>query len=66
MLFLVIDEFDHHLGLRPFSVWAKKAADLRIISLACLSSRFSRSNSAMLAAWLHLGAIAWIAAQSEG
>ena len=50
--FFIVDEFDHHLGLRPFSAWAKKAAALRIISLVCLSSRFFRSNSAMRAAWL--------------
>ena len=53
ILFLfIINEFDHHLGLRPFSAWAKKAAAFRMISFACLSSRFSRSSSAIRAAWL--------------
>ena len=46
----LVDERCHHLGLRSSSAWAKKAAALRKISLARLSSRFSRSSSLKRAA----------------
>src|SRR5512143_3971887 len=40
-----LDERHHHFGRRSSSAWTKKAAALRRISLARLSSPFSRSNS---------------------
>ncbi len=40
-----VDERHHHLARRSSSAWTKKADALRRISLARLSSRFSRSSS---------------------
>src|SRR5690625_7256045 len=41
---VLINERGHHFRGRSSSAWAKNAAALRRISLACLSSLFSRSN----------------------
>lgn len=41
---MLINERHHYFGLRSSSAWTKKAAALRRISLARLSSRFSRSS----------------------
>src|SRR5690348_6947679 len=42
---MIIDEGDHGLNRRSSSAWAKYADALRNISLACRSSRFSRSRA---------------------
>src|SRR5207237_9711306 len=42
---LIVDERDHGLCRRSSSAWAKYADALRRISLACRSSRFSRSRA---------------------
>ena len=42
---MIIDEGDHGLNRRSSSAWAKYADALRNISLACRSSRFSRSTA---------------------
>src|SRR5436305_119801 len=42
---LIVDERDHGLCRRSSSAWAKYADALRRISLACRSSRFSRSSA---------------------
>ena len=42
-----LDEADHGFHRRSSSAWAKYAEALRRISLACLSSRFSRSSALM-------------------
>src|SRR5690606_19868103 len=42
--FVVVDVLDHHLRRRSSSAWAKYADAVRRISLARLSSRFSRSS----------------------
>ena len=42
---LIVDERDHGLCRRSSSAWAKYADPLRRISLACRSSRFSRSRA---------------------
>src|SRR5262249_25797438 len=47
---LIVDEGDHGLCRRSSSAWAKYALALRRISLACRSSRFSRSSTLSLAA----------------
>src|SRR3954462_11825221 len=47
---VIIDERDHRLNGRSSSAWAKYADALRRISLACRSSRFSRSSVLSLAA----------------
>src|SRR5438067_13235732 len=47
---LIVDERDHGLCRRSSSAWAKYADALRRISLACRSSRFSRSRALSLAA----------------
>src|SRR5712671_7005967 len=47
---LIVDERDHGLCRRSSSAWAKYADALRRISLACRSSRFSRSSALSLAA----------------
>src|SRR5665213_3580171 len=44
-LAMIVDERDHGLNRRSSSAWAKYALALRRISLACRSSRFSRSNA---------------------
>ena len=50
---VLVDKRHHHFGRRSSSAWAKKAAALRSISFARLSSRFSRSNS-LKRAWSEL------------
>src|SRR4029077_4556896 len=47
---VIVDERDHGLGRRSSSAWAKYADALRRISLACRSSRFSRSRALSLPA----------------
>src|SRR5258708_1684980 len=47
---MIVDESDHGLNRRSSSAWAKYADALRRISLACRSSRFSRSSALSLAA----------------
>src|SRR6185437_4904278 len=47
---VIVDEGDHGLCRRSSSAWAKYALALRRISLACRSSRFSRSRALSLAA----------------
>ena len=42
---MIVDERDHGLNRRSSSAWAKYADALRRISLACRSSRFSRSSA---------------------
>ena len=42
---MIVDERDHGLNRRSSSAWAKYADALRRISLACRSSRFSRSRA---------------------
>src|SRR6516162_10722033 len=42
---MIVDEGDHGLNRRSSSAWAKYADALRRISLACRSSRFSRSSA---------------------
>ena len=42
---MIVDERDHGLDRRSSSAWAKYADALRRISLACRSSRFSRSSA---------------------
>ena len=42
---MFVNKRHHYLTRRPSSAWAKKAAALRSISLACFNSRFSRSSS---------------------
>src|SRR5436190_13658840 len=44
-LTVIVDERDHRLNGRSSSAWAKYADALRRISLACRSSRFSRSRA---------------------
>src|SRR5436190_23708364 len=44
-LTVIVDERDHRLNRRSSSAWAKYADALRRISLACRSSRFSRSRA---------------------
>ena len=44
-LAVIVDEGDHGLNRRSSSAWAKYADALRRISLACRSSRFSRSSA---------------------
>src|SRR3954471_14127657 len=44
---VLVDEGDHGLNRRSSSAWAKYADALRRISLACRSSRFSRSSALM-------------------
>lgn len=44
-LAVIVDERDHGLNRRSSSAWAKYALALRRISLACRSSRFSRSSA---------------------
>jgi hypothetical protein len=44
-LAVIVDERDHGLNRRSSSAWAKYALALRRISLACRSSRFSRSRA---------------------
>src|SRR5262245_56819800 len=44
-LAMIVDEGDHGLNRRSSSAWAKYADALRRISLACRSSRFSRSSA---------------------
>src|SRR6202142_3428604 len=41
----IVDEGNHGLNRRSSSAWAKYALALRRISLACRSSRFSRSRA---------------------
>src|ERR1700723_1256072 len=43
-LAVIVDEGNHGLNRRSSSAWAKYALALRRISLACRSSRFSRSR----------------------
>jgi hypothetical protein len=49
-LAMIVDERDHGLNRRSSSAWAKYALALRRISLACRSSRFSRSSAFSFAA----------------
>ncbi len=42
---MIVDEGDHGFTRRSSSAWAKYADALRRISLACRSSRFSRSSA---------------------
>src|SRR5690348_17873582 len=49
-LTMIVDEGDHGLYRRSSSAWAKYADALRRISLACRSSRFSRSSALSFAA----------------
>src|SRR5258708_11887806 len=44
-LAVIVDEGNHGLNRRSSSAWAKYALALRRISLACRSSRFSRSRA---------------------
>src|SRR6202167_3240167 len=44
-LAVIVDERNHGLNRRSSSAWAKYALALRRISLACRSSRFSRSRA---------------------
>src|SRR6202789_1429383 len=44
-LAMIVDERNHGLNRRSSSAWAKYALALRRISLACRSSRFSRSRA---------------------
>jgi hypothetical protein len=47
---VIVDELDHRLNGRSSSAWAKYAEALRRISLACRSSRTSRSSAFTLSA----------------
>src|SRR6202021_1785031 len=49
-LAVIVDEGNHGLNRRSSSAWAKYALALRRISLACRSSRFSRSRAFSLSA----------------
>src|SRR6202011_3666307 len=49
-LAVIVDEGNHGLNRRSSAAWAKYADALRRISLACRSSRFSRSRALSLAA----------------
>src|SRR5277367_5830903 len=49
-LAVIVDEGNHGLNRRSSSAWAKYALALRRISLACRSSRFSRSRALSLVA----------------
>lgn len=42
---MIVDDDDHDRNRRSSSAWAKYADALRRISLACRSSRFSRSSA---------------------
>ena len=44
LVFIVVNKLNHYLCVRSSSAWAKKAAALRMISLACLNFLFSRSS----------------------
>src|ERR1700727_2572819 len=54
-LAVIVDEGNHGLNRRSSSAWAKYALALRRISLACRSSRFSRSRASALSPhpWEH-------------
>jgi len=49
-LTVIVNERDRRLNGRSSSAWAKQALALRRISLACRSSRFSRSRAFILSA----------------
>jgi hypothetical protein len=50
IIVVIFDELDHFLNGRSSSACAKYAEALRRISLACFSSRFSRSNAFIFSA----------------
>lgn len=45
LIFIRVNKRNHFSGRRSSSAWAKKAITLRNITLACLSSRFSRFSA---------------------